>query len=241
MTTAAQAREDEEMWLRKRFRDDLSHYAKCCLKIRPKDGGLIPFDLNEVQLEVHRRLQKQLKETGSVRALILKCRQPGISTYSGGRFYHRVTHEKGIRAFILTHDQDATDNLFNITARFHEHCPDVLKPHTGKSNAKELVFDSMESDFRVGTAGTRGVGRSQTIQLFHGSEVAHWPNAEDHMDGVIQAVPDKAGTEIILESTANGIGGLFHAMCKAAERGDNEYNLIFVPWLHHLEYHNAPP
>ena len=42
------------------------------------------------------------------------------------------------------------------------------------------------------------------------------------MSGILQAVPDEDETEIILESTANGLGGLFYSMCKAAERGDSE-------------------
>ena len=30
------------------------------------------------------------------------------------------THRHGVRTFILTHKQDATDNLFGITERFHQ-------------------------------------------------------------------------------------------------------------------------
>jgi hypothetical protein len=46
--------------------------------------------------------------------------------------------------------------------------------------------------------------------LLEGSEVAFWPNARDHFAGVVHTVPDLSGTEIILESTANGVGGEFH-------------------------------
>ncbi len=61
------------------------------------------------------------------------------------------------------------------------------------------------------------------------------------MAGVMQAVPDAPGTEIILESTANGIGGLFYDMCKAAERGGGDYILIFVPWYWADEYQTGAP
>ena len=30
-------------------------------------------------------------------------------------------------------------------------------------------------------------------------------------------------------------------MCKAAERGDSEYQVIFLPWYWHGEYRKAPP
>ena len=231
---------DEETAVRQRLKDDFPHYAEKCLKIRPKAGGLIPFRPNRVQMHIHEALDRQLADTGKVRALILKARQPGCSTYVQGRYYHKVVHRHGVRAFILTHKQDATDNLFDMTERFHDNCPLVMRPRTGASNAKELSFDLLDSGYKVGTAGTEGVGRSETIQYFHGSEVAYWKSADAHMSGILQAVPTEDGTEIILESTANGLGGLFYSMCKAAERGDSEYMLIFIPWFWHDDYRAEP-
>ena len=224
-----------------RLKGDFPHYAKKCLKIRPKKGAVVAFELNRVQREIHDQLERQTAAIGRVRALILKARQPGCSTYVEGRFYWKVTQRRGVRAFILTHQQEATDNLFGMVERFQLNCPTPVCPQTGKSNAKELAFPLLDSGYKVGTAGTEGVGRSDTIQYFHGSEVAFWKNADSHMSGVLQAVPDEPDTEIILESTANGLGGLFYSMCKAAERGDSDYILIFLPWFWHGEYRKVPP
>ena len=232
---------ERERAIFQRLKGDFPHYAGKCLKIRPKKGEIIAFELNGVQHEIHARLERQLAETGRVRALILKARQPGCSTYVEGRYYWKVTQRRGVRAFILTHKQEATDNLFGMVERFHLNCPAPVCPQTGKSNAKELAFSLLDSGYGVGTAGTEGVGRSETIQYFHGSEVAYWNNADSHMSGILQAVPAEDGTEIILESTANGIGGLFYAMCKAAERGDSEYILIFLAWFWHDEYRKHAP
>ena len=71
--------------------------AEKCLKIRPKTGGLIPFTLNQVQRHIDEALEAQVAETGRVRALILKARQPGCSTYVEGRYYWHVTHRRGAR------------------------------------------------------------------------------------------------------------------------------------------------
>lgn len=233
----------EEVAVRQRLKDDFPHYAAKCLRIRPKDprGGPQPFILNEAQEYLHGRFEAQRERTGKVRALVLKGRQQGISTYIGGRFYWRTTHNKGLRCFILTHEQDATDNLFGMVERYHDHCPAVVRPHTGASNAKELSFDRLESGYAVGTAGTKAVGRSQTIQLFHGSEVAFWPNAGTHFAGVVQAIPDLPGTEIVLESTANGVGGEFHERWQQAEAGIGDYEAIFIPWFWSPEYSRPVP
>lgn len=232
---------DRERAFRRRCRDEFEFYAPRALKIRSKGGKIVPLTLNKAQRFIHERLEAQLEETGRVRALILKGRQQGCSTYVGGRFYHRVSHSKGQRVFILTHEDQATQNLFDMVDRYHKHCPAQLRPSTGAANAKELYFDRLDSGYKVGTAGTKGVGRSSTLQLFHGSEVAFWPHAETHAAGILQAVPDEPGTEAILESTANGLGNLFHQMWREAERGESGYQAIFVPWYWQDEYRKAPP
>lgn len=226
---------------RLRLKDDYEFYARNCLRIRTKSGSIGPLLFNRAQRFVHERLEAQRAEKGRVRALILKGRQQGCSTYVGGRFYHRATHNSGLRVFILTHEDPATQNLFEMVNRYHEHCPGTVKPSTGAANAKELFFDKLDSGYKVGTAGTKGVGRSSTVQLFHGSEVAFWPNAEAHAAGVLQAVPDIDGTEVILESTANGIGNFFHQKWSDAERGVGEFIPIFVPWYWQDEYRKDVP
>lgn len=234
---------ERERSVRTKLRDDFKHYAPRCLRVRPKDprAGNVPLHLNKAQDYLHKRLEEQRAAIGKVRALVLKGRQQGISTYIGGRFYWRTTHGKGIRCFILTHEQDATDNLFAMVSRYHDNCPHLVKPQTGAANAKELSFHRLESGYAVGTAGTKAVGRSQTIQMFHGSEVAFWPNAGTHFAGVVQAVPDLPGTEIILESTANGVGGEFHERWQQAERGEGDYIAVFIPWFWQEEYRRDVP
>ncbi len=215
---------------------DLSKFAPAFLTIKNKAGKPVPFVLNQAQEYAHARLEAQLKETGKVRALVLKGRQQGLSTLIQARFFHKVITTRGQKAFILTHEAEATKNLFEMTKRYYETLPIGLCPDADRSSAKELRFTQFDSGYSVGTAGNKSVGRSQTIQLFHGSEVAYWPTAEEHTKGVMEAVSNEAGTEIILESTANGIGNLFHQMWQAAKTGLSEYQAIFVPWYWQKEY-----
>lgn len=230
-----------ERAIRRRLKDDLEHYAARCLKIRTKSGKIAPLILNTPQQRLHRALEDMRQRTGKVRMLIPKARQWGCSTYVEARAYHQVTHDFGRRAFILTPAQDSTEAVFEMAQRFHTHCPPLLRPHASRANARTLYFDRLDSGFEVGTAGAKTVGRGRTIQLFHGSEVAYWPNAESHMAGALEAVPDEAGTEIILESTANGVGGVFHDLCRAAIRKSGPYEMIFVPWFWHAGYRADMP
>jgi len=226
---------------RLRLRDDFAYYAKNCLSIRTKGKGIQPFILNSAQEYIHDKIQQQIKDTGKARVILLKGRQQGASTYVEGRFIWKTTHNKGVRAFILTHDGESTNALFEMTERFYENLPRFVKPTTSAANAKELHFDKLDSGYKIGTAGNKAVGRGQTIQYFHGSEVAFWVNASEHTKGVMQAVPDADGTEVIWESTANGVGNFFHEQWKQAEKGLSEFMPIFIPWFWQTEYRKTIP
>lgn len=226
---------------RQQLKDNFDFYSRNCLKIRTKDKGLQPFHLNDAQKYIHQRLEQQIKETGKVRAILLKGRQQGASTYVGGRFIHKTTHNKGVRAFILTHDGESTNALFEMTERYYENLPKFVKPSVSAANAKELHFGVLDSGYKIGTAGNKAVGRGQTIQYFHGSEVAFWLNASEHTKGIMQAVPDASGTEVIWESTANGVGNFFHEQWKLAEKGLSEFQAIFIPWFWQSEYRKKLP
>src|SRR5438045_3941432 len=129
---------ERERSIRQRLKDDFLHYAPRCLKIRTKAAKIEPLVLNDAQLLIHSKVEDQRDRTGRVRAILLKGRQQGGSTYVEGRFYWKVTHNKGMRAFILTHDDGATTNLFEMVERYHTHCPQLVKPNASTSNAKEL-------------------------------------------------------------------------------------------------------
>jgi len=215
---------------------DFPSFAKEFLHIRSKSGQIKKFELNRAQLYAHDRLEQQLKDKGKVRALILKGRQQGMSTMIQARYFHRVITRRGTKAYILTHEAEATKNLFEMTQRYYDKLPSGLCAPADKASTKELSFKKYDSGYAVGTAGNKGAGRSQTIQLFHGSEVGFWPHAEDHAKGVLQAVSNEKGTEIILESTANGIGNYFHSMWKSAESKHSEFISIFIPWYWQEEY-----
>jgi len=220
---------------------EFAYYAPRALKIKTKAGQIVPFTMNRAQLYLHQRIEEQRITTGKVRVLNLKGRQQGMSTYWEGRFYWRTSNNRGKRAYILTHEQQATDNLFAMTKRFHDNCPGPLRPSTRYDSAKALTFDRMDSEFSVATAGSKDTGRSGTGQYFHGSEVAFWPNAADHMAGIGQTIPNEPGTEIALESTGNGLGNLFHNMWVDATRGESDYIPVFIPWFWQQEYRLVPP
>jgi hypothetical protein len=80
--------------------------------------------------------------------------------------------------------------------------PEILKPTEKFNNRRQLLFEKINSSWAVDTA-TKNVGRSRTVNFFHGSECAFWA------DGIafVQGALGEAFTQNcikIYESTANG-------------------------------------
>ena len=110
--TVADARQIKKVEMLRKIRSTLSLFGEKCLKIKTKQAEVVPFKMNRAQKYAHRRLEDQLLTTGKVRALFLKGRQQGISTYVAARYYHKSSLWRAINVYILAHEQKATDNLF---------------------------------------------------------------------------------------------------------------------------------
>ncbi len=215
---------------------DLEEFAPSFFKIADKSGNLAAFKFNRAQKYVHARLEEQLERLGYVRANILKGRQQGISTYISGRYFHKALTLPGTQAFILTHMGDATRSLFAMTKRYNHNLPEGLAPKPDKDNENQLLFNKLNSGYRVGTAGSKEIGRSMTNQLMHLSEYAFYDNHIEIKRGIEQTVADIPGTEKIKESTANGIANAFYFDWQGAKEGKSDYINIFVPWYWQDEY-----
>lgn len=235
-----------EAAIRLKLREDFEYYAPRCLKIITKKdeqgrSDIRPLVFNSAQKILHREIERMKAETGYVRVVVLKGRQQGCSTYTEGRFYWKPSMHEGEKTFILTHQDQATDNLFGMAKRYHDHAPPFVQPHVGRSNSKEMIFDRLQSSYQVSTAGSKGAGRSATLSNVHGSEVAFWENGSDHLAGLLQAVPLAPGTEVILESTAKGVGNIFHKQWQMAVSGQSDFRAVFIPWYIQAEYRRPPP
>lgn len=216
---------------------NLEEFAPFFFQISNKSGLLVPFNFNRAQKHVHQVIENQLKTLGYVRVNILKGRQQGISTYISARFFHKVLTIPGTQAFILTHMGDATRSLFSMTKRYNNNLPTGLAPKPSKDNENQLLFNApLSSGYRVGTAGSKEIGRSMTNQLLHLSEYAFYDSHVEIKRGIEQTVADISGTEKIKESTANGINNAFYLDWQDAKDGKSDAINIFVPWYWQDEY-----
>ena len=229
--------------VRKKLHTDFPFYANAALKIRTKEGKVAPLKLNPAQQILQNAIDKQMAAEGKVRVIILKARQQGLSTMVGGYLYFSVSQNTARKAMVITHHADSTRALFDMTKRYHENCPEILKPHTKYSSRRELSFDVLDSSYVVATAGGDSVGRGETLTHVHASELAFWQKstAEEIWNGLAQAVPNTKNTAVFIESTANGVSGVFYELWQGACKGENGYIPVFIPWFTDPEYREEVP
>lgn len=173
-----------------------------------KNQKTMPFFLNEVQQEFIKTLNKAKEDYKNglitdISLLVLKGRQQGFTTLITAYQLACSILNRNFQGFTLADKSDNSETIFQNKAKFpHSQLPEVLKPTEKFNNRKQFLFDKLNSSWAVDTA-TKDVGRSRTINFFHGSECAFWK------DGIspIQAGLGEAFTKDcikIYESTANG-------------------------------------
>lgn len=196
------------------YKTNFADFATEQIKILPKDSskGFIPFTFNEAQRIIDQKLEEQLKTTGRVRAIILKARQMGISTYTTARVFWKSYFNAFNKSVVMAHDSATSDALFNMSRSTIDYMSDEFRPQFKKSNAKEIMFEHNDSGYRLYTAGSPEAGRGTTPTIAHLSEVAFWIHDEKILAGLFQGISQADGTEVIIESTANGVGNSFHKL-----------------------------
>lgn len=220
---------------------DLPTFARHCLRIRDKSGTIVPLVFNKAQMYAHQQFEAQKRRLGFVRAVVLKGRQQGMSTYVAARYFHQTLLNRGTTTFILSHEAKSTGALFDMTKRYYDNLPAGMAPGLDTANKNQLKFTGTDSEYTVGTAGSEDVGRSMTLKHLHMSEVAFYAKTDELETGLMNAVADMPGTEIVQESTANGMGNMFHESAMKAQAGLGLYQLVFIPWYWQEEYRLTPP
>jgi hypothetical protein len=211
--------------------ENLDLFIRRNLFIRTKKGPIVRFRPNSIQQVYAAMKAKALAEGKPPRFLVLKYRRGGISTWEQAESFHRICTKEGQHAVTLAHETDSTETIFEISTLFYERMDPLRRPKRKTKNKRELNFPSLRSKFYIGTAGQVGFGRGATIQKVHGSEVAKWPGGirgvKDLMAGLTEAATDG---EVVLESTANGMGNWFQMTFYEATKGANNWTPIFLAW-----------
>jgi len=204
-----------------------------------KDKNTVPFFLNEVQLSFLDDINKAKADykaglRTSLKFLVLKGRQQGFTSFITAYQLANAIISKNFSGFTLADSGDNTNTIFEDKAKYiYNQLPDALKPTEKYNNRREFHFEKLNSRWRVNTAGNKEVGRSKTINFFHGSEAAFWGSIDSIMSGLGEALTKDSIQ--ILETTANGLNE-YKDLWDDAVKGQNNWEPKFYEWWLTPEY-----
>lgn len=229
----------------------LKGYIENYLKIQTKDGQLITLKMNYAQNRLYDLFADAYERDEPFKCIILKARQMGLSTCTEAIMSALCMTNHFRNGLIVAHTSDSSSHIYNMAKRYYENLPKGLKPMQKYSNAKELRFENpakdppdelkgLRSSIRVATAGQGGVGRSQTFNYIHLSELAFWEEQDgqtvaDQLTGLLQTLPQHGFSMLVIESTANGYN-YFKNLWDQAVAGESDYIPLFIPWYEMEEY-----
>lgn len=202
-----------------------------------KDKNTVPYFLNEVQKNFIKRLNVAIEDFNQgkllhLRFLVLKGRQQGFTSVITAYQLACTLIKKNFTGFTLADTADNVRAIFQDKAKYiYNNLPNVLKP-TEKYNSKtEMFFEKLNSSWRINVA-TSQVGRSRTINFFHGSEAAFWNCLISDTQSSLGEALTKNSIQI-LESTANG----YNEFKDLWDSG--EWINCFYEWWKTTEYRNT--
>lgn len=236
--------------LREALRSDFPFYARAVLKVLDK-GRLVPFELRPAQQRLWTTLSDQRAKGRPMRAIILKARKLGFSTFAQGLLLQRTTLKGLHRSIIVAHNVTTAGTIAEMAELMYAHLPDVSDPEltikppiANRRRLKEIRFGAPDrftrfnerelgaghSSLLIDTAREFEAGRGHTFQSVHGSEVAFYPDLKRKLTALLNAVPsDDPDTLVMLESTANGHNH-FKELWDAASEGANDFAPFFAAW-----------
>lgn len=239
-----------------KLKNDYRLYFKKCLRIRNKQSDIVEFVPNKSQdklidiVEEWKAKYPNPKQRPTLYIVIPKPRQVGFSTATEGIFFHDLNFGYNKVAMIISYDTDSAVVINDMSNRFYQYLPQVIKPMRRKSQGKGILFENpnfnsglpvtdknkpgLQSKFLIETANNINAGSSYTINYLHISELAKWNNPEETLTSLLQSVP-KNDAIVVVESTAKGLN-YFYNLCRDARDGKNNYKLLFIPWHEHEEY-----
>ena len=235
----------DQLKLIREIASDFERYRKNNLWIKDKDANIVPFEPNAAQRALIDRVLELLSLGVPIRLIVLKARQMGLSTAIEAIIYWWVSTHKNITAMIVGHEETSSKNLYNMFKRYYDNSNPIFKPTRKYDTKSDLTFAKTDSDgnqvglnsvIKTATARNTAVGRSDTVQILHGSEIGEWENGEELVASLLQTVPVRPKTMIFLESTANGRGNFFYKQWTRSVKGETVFEPFFFPWWMHDEY-----
>lgn len=203
-----------------------NYFIKKYVKIRHPVRGLIPFGMFDYQEELVRSyLFKRFN-------VILKGRQMGISEVTAAYAAWLMMFHKDKNILVIATKAETAKNLVKKVRTALTKLPKWLRL------AEITVDNRMSLELSNGSvikavASSGDAGRSEALSLLIIDEAAFIKNMDELWTGLLPTV--QAGGRVIVLSTPNGVGNIFHKLYTEADNAQNDFHPTRLMWWLHPE------
>jgi len=201
---------------------DPSYFAENYIKIISLDSGLVPFDLYPYQERMFEHFNNNRFN------IVLACRQSGKSISSVAYIlWYSIFHPEKTVAVLANKGSTSREMLGRITLML-ENLPFFLQPGCKTLNKGSIDFSN---NSRIVAASTSGSSiRGMSVNLLYLDEFAFVERAAEFYTSTYPVVSAGTDTKVIITSTANGIGNIYHKLWEGANQKTNEFVPFRVDW-----------
>ena len=204
---------------------DPVYFMKKYYMIQHPQKGRMLFNLYPFQEKVLRLFQNNKF------SVINKSRQLGISTLVSAYSLWLMLFQKDKNVLVIATTQSTAKNMVTKVRFAYQNLPSWLKIPASEDNRLSLRLNNGSQIKAVSAAGD--AARSEAVTLLVIDEAAFIDRIEEIFTSAQQTLATGGGA--IALSTPNGVGNWFHQTYSKAQKKENSFLPISLPWTVHPE------
>lgn len=212
--------------------EELQEYLKCSenpvyfietyCQVISLDEGLVPFKLRGYQSKLIEHYNENRFN------VVLASRQSGKSITSCGYLLWFLLFHPEVTVAVLANKGAIAREMVARIVTMLESVPFFLQPGVKILNKGNIEF---ANDSKLVAAATSSSSiRGLSINLLYLDEFAFVENAEEFYTSTYPVVTSGVNSKVIITSTANGVGNMFHKIYESAVHGNSEYKHFLINW-----------
>ena len=203
--------------------EDPCHFIETYTQIISLDEGLVPFHLRGYQEEL-------IKHYNDNRfSVVLAARQSGKSITSCAYLLWYLLFTPEVTVAILANKGAIAREMIARIVTMLETVPFFLQPGVKILNKGNIEFGN---DSKIVAAATSSSSiRGMSINMLYLDEFAFVEDAETFYTATYPVITSGKDSKVIITSTANGVGNMFHKIYESAVHGNSEYKSFLINWF----------
>ena len=212
---------------------ELQEYLKCTenptyfienyTQIIALDEGLVPFHLRGYQEDLINHYNKNRF------SVVLASRQSGKSITSCAYLLWYLLFNPEVTVAVLANKGAIAREMVARIVTMLESVPFFLQPGVKILNKGNIEFGN---DSKLVAAATSSSSiRGMSINMLYLDEFAFVEDAETFYTATYPVVTSGKDSKVIITSTANGVGNMFHKIYESAVHDQSEYKSFLINWF----------